>query len=92
VVGEADQPEAAIGGLFADQQMAFIHARALVYGCFAFWIHRPGHFAEGDSCYIGPGAGARRGRWKLVHLRCRIGQAPFDRKGDGRGSVSGRKQ
>jgi hypothetical protein len=41
VVGEGDDPEPAIEKLFADEAIAFIHGRAVGYGCFTFWIERP---------------------------------------------------
>ena len=40
VLTETDDPEPAIDQLFADPNIAFIHARALVFGCFTFAIDR----------------------------------------------------
>jgi hypothetical protein len=41
VIDEGDmQPERAIDEVFADPQVAFIHARALLAGCFTFAIER----------------------------------------------------
>lgn len=40
VVNEGEDPEPAIGKVFAEPDVAFIHARALVAGCFTFWIDR----------------------------------------------------
>lgn len=42
VVDEQAAPEPVIEGLFADSGVAFLHARAVVAGCFTFWIDRPG--------------------------------------------------
>jgi hypothetical protein len=35
------RPERFIDELFADADVAFVHARALEFGCFTFWIDRP---------------------------------------------------
>ena len=41
VIDEGDmQPERAIDEVFADPQVAFVHARALLAGCFTFAIER----------------------------------------------------
>jgi len=41
VIQEGDlEPERMVDALFADPAIAFIHARALVFGCFTFWIAR----------------------------------------------------
>jgi hypothetical protein len=41
VIQEGDvEPERMVDALFADPKIAFIHARALVFGCFTFWIER----------------------------------------------------
>jgi hypothetical protein len=37
-LNEGDDPEAAINELATDEQVAVIHARAVVYGCFTFAI------------------------------------------------------
>lgn len=37
---EDDEPEPAIDELFADDRVAFVHARAVVFGCFTFAIER----------------------------------------------------
>jgi len=40
VLTEDDDPEPAIEGLFADPDVAMVHARAVVFGCFTFAIER----------------------------------------------------
>jgi hypothetical protein len=40
VVAEGEQPEPVIAELFTDPQVVFLHARALVFGCFTFAIER----------------------------------------------------
>ena len=40
VVAEGEDPEPAIAKVFADPDVAFIHARALVAGCYTFCIDR----------------------------------------------------
>jgi Protein of unknown function (DUF1203) len=40
VVGEGEAPEPAIDELLADERVAVVHARALVFGCFTFAIDR----------------------------------------------------
>ena len=40
VLAESDDPEPAIDELFADDAVAFLHARALLFGCFTFAIER----------------------------------------------------
>ncbi|MDQ1747305.1 MAG: hypothetical protein QOD07_1568 [Frankiaceae bacterium] len=39
-VGPHDDPEPAIEGLLADPDIAVVHARAVVYGCFTFAVER----------------------------------------------------
>jgi hypothetical protein len=40
VVEEGEAPEAKLDDLLADERVAFVHARALVFGCFTFAIDR----------------------------------------------------
>jgi Protein of unknown function (DUF1203) len=40
VVGEGGAPEPALDDLLADDRVAFVHARALVFGCYTFAITR----------------------------------------------------
>jgi hypothetical protein len=40
VLSEHDEPEPAVEELLRDDRVAFIHARALVFGCFTFAIER----------------------------------------------------
>ena len=40
VVTDGEDPEPVIEKVFADPVVAFIHARALVAGCFTFWIDK----------------------------------------------------
>lgn len=40
VLTETDDPEPVVDELFADPRVAFVHARALVFGCFTFAIDR----------------------------------------------------
>ena len=40
VLADTDDPEPAIDDLFSDERVAFLHARALVFGCFTFAIER----------------------------------------------------
>lgn len=40
VVDESDEPEPILDELFTDPAVAFVHARALVHGCFTFAIVR----------------------------------------------------
>ena len=40
VVDEGDDPDAAVAEVFRDPDVAFVHARALVAGCFTFAIDR----------------------------------------------------
>jgi len=40
VLAEDDAPEPLIDELFADERVAFVHARALLFGCFTFAIER----------------------------------------------------
>ena len=42
VVAEGDEPEPVIEKLLADESVEFLHARALVHGCFTFWVARAG--------------------------------------------------
>ena len=42
VVDEGGSPEAALDDLLSDDRVAFVHARALVFGCFTFAIDRTG--------------------------------------------------
>ena len=39
-LGPDDDPESAIEGLIADPDVAVVHARAVVFGCFTFAIER----------------------------------------------------
>lgn len=39
-VVDGEDPEPAIEKVLADPEVAFIHARALIAGCFTFWIDR----------------------------------------------------
>jgi hypothetical protein len=40
VLATGAEPDPLIDSVFADPQVAFIHARALIAGCFTFWIDR----------------------------------------------------
>jgi hypothetical protein len=40
VLTESDDPERVVDELFADDRVAFLHARALLFGCFTFAIER----------------------------------------------------
>ena len=40
VLSEDDQPEPAVEELLRDSRVVFVHARALVFGCFTFAIER----------------------------------------------------
>ena len=40
VLTENDDPRPAVAELFADDRVAFVHARALLFGCFTFAIQR----------------------------------------------------
>jgi len=40
VLNEEDDPEPVVDELFADERVAFLHARALLFGCFTFAIQR----------------------------------------------------
>jgi len=40
LVAEGEQPEPVIDVLLADERVAFVHARALGFGCFTFAIER----------------------------------------------------
>jgi hypothetical protein len=42
IVDGAADPEPVIEAIFDDDQVAFVHARAPVAGCFTFWIDRAG--------------------------------------------------
>lgn len=41
LVAEGENPERVIDALLADERVAFVHARALGFGCFTFAIERP---------------------------------------------------
>ena len=48
-VPEGGDPERAVGELFDDPAVAFVHARALVHGCFTFAIDRASAAAAATS-------------------------------------------